>query len=64
MESVSRNGFSIIYVWMKWGTDLNAAQTLVQQNAAFAMAAALSAGLLPARKAASVRPVDILRGAQ
>ena len=32
--------------------------------AAFAMAAALSAGLLPARKAASVRPVDILRGAQ
>ena len=32
--------------------------------AGFAMAAALSAGALPARKAASVRPVDILRGAQ
>ena len=31
---------------------------------AFAMAAALCAGLLPARKAASVQPVDILRGAQ
>ncbi|HYU11581.1 MAG TPA: ABC transporter permease [Stellaceae bacterium] len=32
--------------------------------AAFAMGAALCAGLLPARKAASVQPVDILRGAQ
>jgi lipoprotein-releasing system permease protein len=32
--------------------------------AAFAMAAALCAALLPARKAASVHPVDILRGAQ
>jgi multidrug efflux pump subunit AcrB len=48
VESVSRNGFSIIYVWMKWGTDLNAAQTLVQQNAAFAMAAIpKSLGVLP-----------------
>jgi multidrug efflux pump subunit AcrB len=48
VESVSRNGFSIIYVWMKWGTDLNAAQTLVQQNAAFAMAAVpKSLGVLP-----------------
>src|SRR5579884_500718 len=39
VESVSRNSLSIIYVWLKWGTDLNAAQTLVQQQAAFAMAA-------------------------
>jgi lipoprotein-releasing system permease protein len=31
---------------------------------AFAVAAALLAGLLPARKAARVQPVDILRGAQ
>ena len=30
----------------------------------FALAAALCAGLLPARKGASVQPVDILRGAQ
>ena len=28
----SRNGLSIIYVWLKWGTDLNSAQTLVQQQ--------------------------------
>lgn len=32
--------------------------------AAFALAAALCAGLLPARKGARVQPVDILRGAQ
>ena len=32
--------------------------------AGFAMAAAVFAGLLPARKAARVQPVDILRGAQ
>ena len=32
--------------------------------AGFAMGAALCAGLLPARKAASVQPVDVLRGAQ
>ena len=48
VESVSRNNLSIIYVWLKWGTDLNAAQTLVQQNAAFAMAAVpKSLGVLP-----------------
>ncbi len=48
VESLSRSGFSIIYVWMKWGTDLNAAQTLVQQNAMFAMAAVpKSLGVLP-----------------
>jgi lipoprotein-releasing system permease protein len=32
--------------------------------AAFALAASLGAGLLPARKAATVQPVEILRGAQ
>src|SRR4029079_372696 len=37
VESVSRNNLSIVSVWMKWGTDLNAAQTLVQQQVAFAM---------------------------
>ncbi|HXU68892.1 MAG TPA: efflux RND transporter permease subunit [Polyangia bacterium] len=48
VESTSRNGLSIIYVWLKWGTDLNSAQTLVQQQAAFAMAAIpKSLGILP-----------------
>ena len=48
VESTSRNSLSVIFVWLKWGTDLNAAQTLVQQNAAFAMAAVpKSLGVLP-----------------
>src|SRR5262249_5800716 len=48
VESLSRNSLSVIYVWLKWGTDLNAAQTLVQQQAAFAMAAVpKSLGVLP-----------------
>ncbi len=48
VESLSRNNFSVIYVWLKWGTDLNAAQTLVQQQASFAMAAIpKSLGVLP-----------------
>lgn len=48
VESVSRNNLSIIYVWLKWGRDLNAAQTLVQQQASFAMAAVpKSLGVLP-----------------
>src|SRR6201985_2864130 len=48
VESVSRNSLSIIYVWLKGGTDLNSAQTLVQQQAAFAMAAVpKSLGVLP-----------------
>jgi CzcA family heavy metal efflux pump len=48
VESVSRNNLSIIYVWLKWGTDLNSAQTLVQQQSAFAMAAVpKSLGVLP-----------------
>ncbi len=48
VESVSRNNLSIVFVWLKWGTDLNAAQTLVQQQVAFAMAAVpKSLGVLP-----------------
>ena len=48
VQSISRNGLSIIYVWLKWGTDLNASQTLVQQQCAFAMAAIpKSLGVLP-----------------
>ncbi len=48
VESLSRNNFSVIYVWLKWGTDLNAAQTLVQSQAGFAMAAVpKSLGVLP-----------------
>ena len=48
VESVSRNNLSIVYVWLKWGTDLNAAQTLVQQQVAFAMSAVpKSLGVLP-----------------
>ena len=48
VESLSRNNFSVIYVWLKWGVELNAAQTLVQQQAAFAMAAVpKSLGVLP-----------------
>jgi multidrug efflux pump subunit AcrB len=48
VQSISRNNLSIVWVWMKWGTDLNAAQTLVQQQTAFAMAAVpKSLGVLP-----------------
>ena len=48
VQSISRMGFSIIYVWLKWGTDLNSAQTLVQSNVGFAMAAVpKSLGVLP-----------------
>jgi multidrug efflux pump subunit AcrB len=48
VESLSRNNFSVIYVWLKWGTDLNGAQTLVQSQAGFAMAAVpKSLGVLP-----------------
>jgi multidrug efflux pump subunit AcrB len=48
VESISRNNLSIVYVWLKWGTDLNAAQTLVQQQTAFAMSAVpKSLGVLP-----------------
>jgi multidrug efflux pump subunit AcrB len=48
VQSLSRAGFSVIYVWLNWGTDLNAAQTLVQSNVGFAMAAVpKSLGVLP-----------------
>ncbi len=48
VQSTSRNNLSIVFVWMKWGTDLNAAQTLVQQQVQFAMAAVpKSLGVLP-----------------
>jgi multidrug efflux pump subunit AcrB len=48
VESLSRNNFSVIYAWLKWGTDLSGAQTLVQSQAGFAMAAVpKSLGVLP-----------------
>jgi CzcA family heavy metal efflux pump len=48
VESMSRNGLSVVYVWLKWGTDLNSAQTLVQQQVAFAMSSVpKSLGVLP-----------------
>jgi multidrug efflux pump subunit AcrB len=48
VQSVSRNNLSIAFVWLKWGTDLNGAQTLVQQQVQFAMAAVpKSLGVIP-----------------
>ncbi len=48
VQSTSRNNLSIAYVWMTWGTNLDAAQTLVQQQVAFAMSAVpKSLGVLP-----------------
>jgi multidrug efflux pump subunit AcrB len=48
VQSISRNNLSIAYVWLKWGTDLNSAQTLVQQQVQFAMAAVpKSLGVIP-----------------
>jgi multidrug efflux pump subunit AcrB len=48
VQSVSRSGLSVIYVWLKWGTDLNSAQTLVQQQVAFAMSSVpKSLGVVP-----------------
>jgi multidrug efflux pump subunit AcrB len=48
VQSVSRNNLSIVFVWLKWGVDLNGAQTLVQQQTAFAMSAVpKSLGVLP-----------------
>ncbi|WP_394823137.1 efflux RND transporter permease subunit [Pendulispora albinea] len=48
VQSVSRAGLSIIYVWLKWGTELNSAQTLVQQQVAFAMSSVpKSLGVVP-----------------
>jgi multidrug efflux pump subunit AcrB len=48
VQSTSRNNLSVVYVWLKWGTDLNSAQTLVQQQVAFAMSAVpKSLGVIP-----------------
>ena len=48
VQSISRNNLSIAYVWLAWGTDLNSAQTLVQQQVQFAMAAVpKSLGVVP-----------------
>ena len=48
VQSQSRNDLSVVFVWLKWGTDLNSAQVLVQQQVAFAMAAVpKSLGVLP-----------------
>jgi multidrug efflux pump subunit AcrB len=48
VESVSRNNLSIVFVWLKWGTNLDSAQTLVQQQVQFAMSAVpKSLGILP-----------------
>ena len=48
VQSLSRNNLAIIFVWLKWGTDLNAAQGLVQQQVSFAMAAVpKTLGVLP-----------------
>ncbi len=48
VQSVSRNDLSVVFVWLNWGTDLNSAQVLVQQQVAFAMAAVpKSLGVLP-----------------
>lgn len=48
IQSVSRSNLSILYIWLDWDTDLTTAQLLVQQQAAFAMAAVpKSLGVLP-----------------
>jgi multidrug efflux pump subunit AcrB len=48
VQSVSRNNLSVVFVWLAWGTNLDGAQTLVQQQTAFAMAAVpKSLGVLP-----------------
>ncbi|MBX3229859.1 MAG: efflux RND transporter permease subunit [Labilithrix sp.] len=48
VESLSRSGLSVIFVWLKWGTDLDAAQTNVQQQVAFAMSSVpKTLGIIP-----------------
>lgn len=48
VESISRSGLSVIFVWLKWGTDLNAAQSTVQQQVAFAMSSVpKTLGIIP-----------------
>jgi multidrug efflux pump subunit AcrB len=48
VQSESRASLSVIFVWLKWGTDLNAAQSLVQQQVAFALSSVpKSLGIIP-----------------
>lgn len=48
VQSLSRAGLSVVYVWLKWGTDLSAAQVLVQQQVAFALSSVpKSLGVVP-----------------
>ncbi|MBX3197768.1 MAG: efflux RND transporter permease subunit [Labilithrix sp.] len=48
VESISRSGLSVIFVWLKWGTNLDAAQSTVQQQVAFAMSAVpKTLGIIP-----------------
>ena len=48
VQSISRNNLSLIFVWLNWGVDLNAAQGLVQQQVAFAMSTVpKTLGVLP-----------------
>jgi multidrug efflux pump subunit AcrB len=48
VQSVSRQGLSVIFVWLKWGTDLGKAQLLVQQQVDFAMSSIpKSLGVVP-----------------
>ncbi|MBX7101995.1 MAG: efflux RND transporter permease subunit [Myxococcaceae bacterium] len=48
VQSVSRAGLSVIFVWLKWGVDLSSAQVLVQQQVSFAMSSVpKSLGVVP-----------------
>ena len=48
VESISRSSLSVIFVWLKWGTDINAAQSTVQQQVAFAMSSVpKTLGIIP-----------------
>ncbi|HZZ83616.1 MAG TPA: efflux RND transporter permease subunit [Anaeromyxobacteraceae bacterium] len=48
VQSLSRNNLALIFVWLNWGVDLNAAQGLVQQQVAFAMSTVpKTLGVLP-----------------
>jgi len=48
VESLSRSGLSVVFVWLKWGTDLTAAQAMVEQQVAFAMSSVpKTLGIIP-----------------
>jgi multidrug efflux pump subunit AcrB len=48
VESISRSGLSVIFVWLKWGTNLDSAQSMVQQQVAFAMSSVpKTLGIIP-----------------